>query len=996
MVQRTQPRDRWPGQKRIWPICQAIFGLSDSTHIAAHGRFRVTRTKYWQHWLDRIGKGMALTGAVGIVALAASLTATTVLAWNPTDYSVLTASFTTSGPSGSASQQAAPGQFIYDTATLTSSFEYIQSGSLDFYLYQGTVPGSCRYFNYSGSGSIASYVVPVLNTSTGPTSGALTESLSSLNTSPTNTGFQVPANAQNGSSYYWVAVYNDGQESLEQNSACNSEPVTVAVPLPALGVTTQATPSSAIAGSLVSDGATVSNYTTLLATDSLATGIVNFYLYQSNTCTGTPVYSSGAETLTAAGTASTPANAFMAIAAGPYEWQAQVTISTGTGWPSLQPFWSTCLDEPLSVQATTGLTTAVSAVPSLSGTWAHYGASVADTATVTNGYQPTGSVVFNLFNNVDCAGTPVYTSGSVTLSSGHATSAAYVVNESGTWEWTATYLGDTYNTGSTSACGSEPVTVGKATPPITTVTSNGTKKVPVGTEINDTANITNATNGTLNSASGNVEFDLYQQGTNKVLDCSGGSVFSDEQGLSVGQPYSTATSTGYRVTNLGDFGWTVRYNGDSNDSSDTSHCGSEMVDVVQAAPTITTINNRHAVEGSSLTDEAEITGGYDATNGGAHVTFGLYANDINGTCSGPVGSTSTGWVDASGDAFSHSVVVSQPGEYYWMDTYSGNADNQTVSSSCNDEPVWVSNFCPKVHTVQQASIVTSANTSVSDTAVLSNFYPNPYDPSGYNGGVEFELFGPVAANDPIQCQWGAGGNMVFSSSWELVQATGGQYQATLTANVGNALLPGDYFWEAQYSDPGAPFDNTASAGCGEETVVTPNTATLLTLPSPGGTIGVTLTDAATVTSAVEAAGDPATDTLSFELVSMCPSTVGAAPLANTVVSDFGAITATASYDSATGTYTYYASVPSSGYQSTRAGTFYWNVSFSGDGYNLPVTNQCGEPVAITGIPVGGQLAASTPITGADLFGPGLAGALAMLFGGLLLVVGRRVFRVRPN
>jgi hypothetical protein len=238
--------------------------------------------------------------------------------------------------------------------------------------------------------------------------------------------------------------------------------------------------------------------------------------------------------------------------------------------------------------------------------------------------------------------------------------------------------------------------------------------------------------------------------------------------------------------------------------------------------------------------------------------------------------------------------------------------------------------------------------------------------------------------------------MVFSSSWELVQATGGQYQATLTANVGNALLPGDYFWEAQYSDPGAPFDNTASAGCGEETVVTPNTATLLTLPSPGGTIGVTLTDAATVTSAVEAAGDPATDTLSFELVSMCPSTVGAAPLANTVVSDFGAITATASYDSATGTYTYYASVPSSGYQSTRAGTFYWNVSFSGDGYNLPVTNQCGEPVAITGIPVGGQLAASTPITGADLFGPGLAGALAMLFGGLLLVVGRRVFRVRPN
>ncbi|MGH7641509.1 MAG: hypothetical protein ACRENX_00565 [Candidatus Dormibacteria bacterium] len=957
----------------------------------------MTRTKHWRHLLDRLGKGMALTGTAGIVALAASLTATTVLAWQASDYTITTSTLTsvTAGSAGAASQQATPGQFIYDTATLTSSFEYVQSGTLEFFLYPGSAPQSCHNFNYSGLGSLASYTVPVTDTDTGESRGPLTESLSSLGTTVPNTGFQVPTNAANGTNYYWVAVYTDGQETLQQESGCNSEPVTVKMQLPTLGITTQANPSSASVGTSVGDSAFVSNYATLLADDSRASGSVTFFLYQGTSCTGTPVYASRAEALSGTGTAATPTNAYTATAAGPYEWAAEATVNVGSNWPSIQPFWTNCGSEPLSVKSADGLTTAISAVPALIRGSVQYGASVSDTATVFNDYHPTGTVVFNLYDNASCSGAPVYSSGGVALVSGQASSGAYIVNQAGTWEWTATYSGDTYNSGATSPCGSEPLTVCKAAPAITTVTSSGTTEVPVGSRIADTANVTNSTNGTLNSASGTVDFHLYQQNNQWVASCQSGLVFSDlSDPLTVGQPYSTATSSSYQVLSVGHYDWTATYSGDSNDSKNDSQCGSEAVDVVKSTPAITTLNNNHAVEGSSITDEAEITGGYNADN--SQVTFSLYSNDIGGHCSGLVGTSSTRSINSSGDAFSAPVRVLSPGEYYWVDNYLGNADNQSVSSSCGAEVVWVTNYCPTIATVQDPSIVTSANTTVSDTAILSNFYPNP-NPGGYNGGVAFQLFGPVAASDPNACQWGTGGDMALSS-WAQLYDVSGQYEATLTADLHQALLPGDYFWEAEYSEPGYNFDNNVTAGCGELTVITQNTASVATSPSSGGAIGATLTDTATVTWAVEAASDPATDSVSFELVSSCPSTVGAAPATNTVVSDFGAITTTSTFDTATGTYTYNAAVPSSGYKSTAAGTYYWNVSFSGDAYNVPVTNQCGEPVAVTSTPGGGVLAASTttPITGADLFGPGLAGALAMLFGGLLLILGRRVFRTRAD
>ena len=61
------------------------------------------------------------------------------------------------------------------------------------------------------------------------------------------------------------------------------------------------------------------------------------------------------------------------------------------------------------------------------------GTSIADRATVTGGFNPTGTVTFNLFNNPGGTGTPLFTD-TEPLSGGMATSAGYIAVATGTNE----------------------------------------------------------------------------------------------------------------------------------------------------------------------------------------------------------------------------------------------------------------------------------------------------------------------------------------------------------------------------------------------------------------------------------------------------------------------------------------------------------------------------------------------------------------------------------
>jgi hypothetical protein len=82
------------------------------------------------------------------------------------------------------------------------------------------------------------------------------------------------------------------------------------------------------------------------------------------------------------------------------------------------------------------------------------GGSVSDTATLTGGASPTGTVTFTLYgpNDADCSGTPAFASAPIALASGTASSGNFTPTATGTYRWKAAYSGDGSNNPVTGTC----------------------------------------------------------------------------------------------------------------------------------------------------------------------------------------------------------------------------------------------------------------------------------------------------------------------------------------------------------------------------------------------------------------------------------------------------------------------------------------------------------------------------------------------------------------
>jgi hypothetical protein len=112
------------------------------------------------------------------------------------------------------------------------------------------------------------------------------------------------------------------------------------------------------------------------------------------------------------------------------------------------------------------------------------GGSVKDTATLSGGVSPTGSITFSLYGPTDtsCTSMPVTTSVVAVNGNGGYSSASYVPTQVGTYRWIASYGGDSGNSGASGACGdpAEAVTVSNGpslTVSTTTTTTGGTVTV---------------------------------------------------------------------------------------------------------------------------------------------------------------------------------------------------------------------------------------------------------------------------------------------------------------------------------------------------------------------------------------------------------------------------------------------------------------------------------------------------------------------------------------
>lgn len=344
--------------------------------------------------------------------------------------------------------------------------------------------------------------------------------------------------------YDWVVTYAGDGNNNPSSSQCGQEVVRVDKAEPE--ISTEPSDGGSV-GSDITDEATVSG-------GFHPTGTVTFNLYapgdtecEVSLRTETVPLSEGAAT-------SAP---FTTGVAGTYRWTA-----TYNGDANNRPATSGCGEEEVTI---TKGTLQISTTPSAGGV---VGVSVSDQATLSGGFNPTGTVTFNLYGPDDptCAHTPVFTD---TRDLGVA-SKGFQTSAVGTYHWIAIYNGDANNGPVSGQCADEPVTTTTASAGIATTPSAGGD---VGTSIHDTATVTGL------NPTGTVTFTLYSASDPT---CSQPPVFtSGPVALSGG----SAASASYAAALAGTYQWKAAYSGDPHNSAAVSGCGAEPVAIAAGGGT---------------------------------------------------------------------------------------------------------------------------------------------------------------------------------------------------------------------------------------------------------------------------------------------------------------------------------------------------------------------------------------------------------------------------
>ncbi len=255
----------------------------------------------------------------------------------------------------------------------------------------------------------------------------------------TSPGYQ----AQSTGTYHWTAAYSGDNSDSPVSSGCADEPVTVGPKSPTIA--TQASPTTGTVGVQINAGDT--------ATFSGAfnpTGSVTFTLYSDAACTvSTGLTGSGA----ISGGVASFSGSFTPTATGTYYW-----IASYAGDANNNGFTTKCGDNNEQLVIGKVSPSIVTTPNPSSGT---VGVTLNDSATLSGGFNPTGSITFNLYGPGDASCTSSLFTNTVPVSGNgtYNTSSGFLSNAAGTWNWTASYSGDSNNKSATSGCGQEQVTL---------------------------------------------------------------------------------------------------------------------------------------------------------------------------------------------------------------------------------------------------------------------------------------------------------------------------------------------------------------------------------------------------------------------------------------------------------------------------------------------------------------------------------------------------------
>jgi hypothetical protein len=410
--------------------------------------------------------------------------------------------------------------------------------------------------------------------------------------------------------------------------------------------------------------------------------------------------------------------------------------------------------EPVFISNCAGIVTTASGPVTI-------GQSLTDTATLSNvSANASGTITFKAYSDAACQ-TLVFTSAAVTVNGPNDyTSGPYTPTAVGTYYWIASYSGDPNNTGITGACGDagESSVVNKAAPTLATTPSAGGT---VGVTLNDSATLTNAV-----SPTGSIVFNLYPP---TDTTCTGTAAFTQSVTLSG----NTASTTGGFVTNAaGTWRWTASYAGDAKNESASSGCQAEQVTVTKATPSLgTTPSPSSGAFGATLNDSATLTNAYSPTGS---IVFSLYDPD-DATCAGTPAYTQTVALSGNTASTTPGFVSNKSGTWRWTASYAGDSNNESASSGCQAEQVTIAKAPSTIATTQR-------------------YYPNDSATlTGSNGNVTFELFGPYAAGDTINC---AAAQLLFSQTvaQSAGSATTSNYPGVAGVTAAAVTASGTYAW----------------------------------------------------------------------------------------------------------------------------------------------------------------------------------------------------------
>ncbi len=360
------------------------------------------------------------------------------------------------------------------------------------------------------------------------------------------------------------------------------------------------------------------------------------------------------------------------------------------------------------------------------------GTELNDTASLSGGSSPTGSVTFKLFPPADatCAGAPVFTQ--VDAAAAYQTGPGYVSLVAGVYHWTADYAGDANNNATSSPCTAEPVTITKLTSETVTNIHNGAHgvvlSVPIGTGVHDNAHVT----GSGPTPTGNVVFNLYSN-----QQCTGATTTTN------GALSSGFAESGTTTVAAGGLGYIAYYQGDANYNPSIGIC--EPLDATKLDPLpVTEIHNAAHVNqgvsapaGSTVHDKATVGGLVNSPIPTGTVDFTFYTGSLS--CTGTSTASGTGVaLNGSGIADPSSAQGPlAPGSYSFKAHYNGDAVYNPADAQC--EPLTITKLTPTVnttiHNAAEATVTSvNASTTVHDQANVTGSGATP------TGNVDFTWY----------------------------------------------------------------------------------------------------------------------------------------------------------------------------------------------------------------------------------------------------------------